>query len=314
MRLMKVMRRAAFAALAALLMTGVAAAQGDPVGQAQPELQAESFTLEPGATAEITFEAFCYQFGESFPAALTGPSAVAESSIRAALNLARAQDLTGSDEGALEVQYAIWQLQGEADAPTGGETARQIVNQTRAAPDPAAPTGTSLVEAAQAGQVTVSVAEFAPVGQPVELAPGVTDNFFGRGRLSVTSNVDQPIELYMPIGTIIAAADPADQDIVAYATDIDAGEGTVAQAPTQTPTPAPTQTPTPAPTQTPTPAPTQTPTPAPQRADQSFIEPIQPGAAALPDTSGGGLPLIALVLGGLSLAAHGLRRWTRHDR
>lgn len=81
MHLMDILRFAVPAGLAAMLMTGMAVPQGDQAAQAQPGPQVESFTLAPGATAELTFEAFCYQFGESFPAALQGPLAVAENSI-----------------------------------------------------------------------------------------------------------------------------------------------------------------------------------------------------------------------------------------
>ncbi|HMQ35900.1 MAG TPA: hypothetical protein PKD53_34665, partial [Chloroflexaceae bacterium] len=104
------------------------------------------------------------------------------------------------------------------------------------------------------------------------------------------------------------------------------------QAPTQAPTEAPTQVaqaPTQAPTQpaAPTQAPTQpaAPTQAPTQPAQaspvagqpqgqqarSFLEPVNPAAAQLPATSGGGLPALALALGALGLGARAARRWLK---
>ncbi|HMQ33876.1 MAG TPA: hypothetical protein PKD53_24295, partial [Chloroflexaceae bacterium] len=263
MGLVDLARLAAAIALVALVGAGGALAQGDQGAQGQQDAFAESFTLEPGASATIGFEGFCYQYGEPFPAALSGPSGLAEGNIRSALALARSQGLTGSDQDALQVQYAIWQLQGQSNAPEGGELALRILNQTRAAPGPTTPQGTSLVDAVTSGQVSVSVTEFGPVGERVEIAPGVNDTFYGRGRMVVTNNSQETLTLYMPTGTIIAAVDAEEQDLVAYATSIEGEEsGAPAQQATEAPTEAPPRAPPEAPPPAPTPAPPRTPTPA----------------------------------------------------
>lgn len=310
MAVVRMFRVTAAAVLAALLWVGVAGAQ-DQGGQG------ETFTVQPGASATVSFEGFCYQFGEAFPSAVSAPSGLADENIRAALTLARAQGFTGSDQDALQVQYAIWQLQGEQDAPAGGDLARDVVNRSRTAQAPAPAGATSLIDAAAAGQVRVEVAEFAPVGGPVEIAPGVSDNFYGRGSLVVTNLSDQELTLYMPIGTIIPSQDPEEQDLVAYSTGVESEPAQAAQAttspttqPTVQPTAQPTTQPTAQPTAQPTVQPTVQPTLQPTVAQPTAQPTARPTAqpTELPNTSGISLPLPALILAVLGLAAAALRR------
>jgi hypothetical protein len=297
-------RIAAAAALAALLWVGPAAAQGD-TGQ-----QGEVFTLQPGASATVRFQGFCYQFGESFPSAVGAPTGLAEESIRAALTLARAQGLTGSDQDALEVQYAIWQLQGEQDAPAGGDVARDILNRSRTAQAPAPAGVTSLIDAAGAGQVRIEVTEFAAVGAPIQITDSATDNFYGRGSLVVTNLSGQELSLYMPVGTLIPSQNPEEQDLVAFSTGVEVAQAAQAtQAPTTAPTAAPTTAPTSAPVAAPTSVPTNVqaagPTPLPT------IQAVGGQPTALPETSGLAIPIPAILLGAAAAGAAALRRALR---
>lgn len=333
MGVVRMFRIAAVAAVAALSWAGVAAAQGATGQQAQ----GETFTIQPGASATVRFEGFCYQFGESFPSSVSAPSGLADENIRAALTLARAQGYTGSDQDALQVQFAIWQLQGETDAPQGGDLARDVVNRSRTAQAPAPAGATSLIDAAAAGQVRIEVTEFAAVGAPAEIAPGVSDNFYGRGSLSVTNLTDQELTLYMPVGTIIPSQNLDEQDLVAYSTSVEGASAQAAQQPTAQPTVA-------QPTVQPTVAqPTAQPTVAQATVQPTVAQPtVQPTSAAaappvsqptnvqaagptplptiasvggqptaLPNTSGVALPIPAIVLGALALGAAALRRGMR---
>lgn len=278
------------------------------VAPAAAQSQGEQFTLEPGASATLQFEGFCAQFGEPFPDSLRGPTGLADEPIRAALTLARAQGLTGSDQDALQVQYAIWQLQGEQDAPQGGDLARDVLNRSRTAQAPAPAGATSLVDALAAGQVRVEVTAFAPVGAPVEIAPGVSDNFYGRGTLTVTNLSGQQLNLYMPVGTVLASSDPGDQDLVAYATSADTANVDPAQATTAQPTTQATAAPTAQATAQPTAQATAVPTNV--QAAQPTPQPTPRPSGSLPNTSGGA-PLAAVLLAGAAVAAATLRRALR---
>ena len=57
------------AALLALLINGTSAVQA--------QSDAEAFTLQPGGTATISFEAFCTEFGEVFASGVQVPNALA---------------------------------------------------------------------------------------------------------------------------------------------------------------------------------------------------------------------------------------------
>jgi hypothetical protein len=260
----------------------------------------------------VTFEAFCAQFGEDFPAGVQAPSGVASQQVQAALAYAQQQGLTGSDQQALQVQYAIWQLLGATDSPRGEQAAQDVVAQASAAP--AAPQGaTSVVEAAQAGQVRVTVNSWQPVGQPVQITQTATDNFYGRGTLTVENVSQQALTLYMPYGTILPSVNQAEQDMVAYATNVQTTDTGVAQAPTAAATQAATQAPTAAATQAPTAttAPTQAATQAPTTAPTA----TQTAPTTLPETSEGSrgslLLLIATALVLLAAGGHLLRGLVR---
>jgi LPXTG-motif cell wall-anchored protein len=212
-------------------------------GRAAAQAQsAQSFTLAPDGKATITFEGYCLDFGQKFPDALVAPNAVAADNVRAALAYAQNQGLTADEQQALEVQYAIWQLDGATNSPAGGATAKDVVANASSAP--AAPQGTSLIDAAKANQVTLTVDSWQPLGQPVQLG-SATDNFRGRGTLTVTNNSNQELNLYMPIGTVFGRQTAGQQTIAAYATNIQVQAAQAAAQPTAAATTATTPTRTP---------------------------------------------------------------------
>jgi hypothetical protein len=297
-------------AAALLSLLGIQATFARQSGQAAQGTQ--TFTLPAGGSATLTFEAFCAQFGEDFPEGVGAPSSVASERVQAALAYAQQQGLTGSGEQALQVQYAIWELLGATDSPRGEQAARDVVAQASAAPAP--PQGaTSLLAAAQAGDVQLTVDSWQPVGQPVQITPDATDNFYGRGQFTVRNTSQQELTLYLPYGAIFPATDPADQDMVGYATDVQTSGTEAAQAATATVAATATTATTATVAATATTAATATvaatattAATATVAATGTTVATATTGPATLPQTSGGGgSAMLLLVAAGLALLAAG---------
>jgi hypothetical protein len=208
--------------VAALFITGARVAQAQGTSAA-------SFTLPAGGTATISFTAFCTNFGQKFPTSIQAPNALAPDNVRAALAYIQAQNLHSDPAQALEAQYAIWQLVGATGSPAGGATTQQVVQNATAAP--ANPQGTSLLDAVTSNQVTVSLASWAPIGQPVPIG-NATDNFFGQGTVTVRNNTQQPLTLFMPVGTLFPPATAGDQTMAGFATNVDVQQAQAATATT----------------------------------------------------------------------------------
>lgn len=309
--------------LMSLLLAG--AVFGLLVGQsvvAQPP--SATFTLQPGGRATIAFEAFCNNFGQRFPTSIQAPNAVAPDRVRAALAFIRDNNLGADPSRALEAQYGLWRVVGATDSPAGGEQARAVVNAANNAPP--APTGTSLIEAAQNGQVRVTVASWQPVGDRVQLGTA-SDHFYGRGTLNVENVSQQVLELYMPVGTLFPPAAAGEQTMAGYQTNVQVNEAQAAQPTTQPtvvqqqaaqpvqPTAEPTAQATAVPQQAvqqaqPTAQPTTQPTARPTVQPTAQPTPQRPGT--LPETSGSGWRDLLLVIAGLLFVAFfGVRRLRR---
>ena len=201
--------------------TSVASAQGQ-----------QTFTLQPGGRATVTFEAFCTDFGQKFPTAIQAPASVAEDNVRGALAYIQNNGLNADETKALEAQYAIWQLRGATGSPAGGDQAKAVVGAASTAPTN--PQGTSVVDAAKAGQVRVTIDAWQPIGTPVQLG-STTDNFYGRGTLTVENTSQQALTLYMPVGTQFPPATVGDQTMAGYATNVQVSNPQQSSAPQQLP-------------------------------------------------------------------------------
>lgn len=177
----------------------------------------QTFTLPPNGKATITFQALCVNFGKKFPTAINGPSTVSSNPVQAALSYAQSKGYLANEQQALEVQYAIWQLLNQG-GPQGGTITREVVAQAQNPPAP--PQGTSLIDAVKANQVKVSINSWQPNGQPVQIAPGATDHFYGQGKLTVENTSQQALTLYMPVGTVFPAANADEQSIGGYLTNV----------------------------------------------------------------------------------------------
>src|SRR5688572_9208663 len=95
-RLMRILGVLVAVGLLCLLYLGTASAQ-----------PAQSFTLQPGGKATITFVAFCLDFGMKFPAGLQSPNDLADAKVQAALAHAQSKGYAANEQQALEVQNAI---------------------------------------------------------------------------------------------------------------------------------------------------------------------------------------------------------------
>ena len=196
-------------AVLALLLAAFA-----PVASAQ---SGQTFTLQPGGQATVAFEAYCTDFGQKFPASIQPPASVAQDNVRGALAYIQTNNLGADQTKALDAQYGVWQVRGATGSPAGGDVAKAVVG--AAANPPANPQGTSLVDAAKAGQVQVAINAWQPVGNPVQLG-SATDHFYGRGTLTVKNTSQQALTLYMPVGTQFPPATAGDQTMAGYATNI----------------------------------------------------------------------------------------------
>jgi LPXTG-motif cell wall-anchored protein len=206
----------------------VLATAGASAVQAQTS---QSFTLGPGGKAAITFTAFCLDFGVKFPDTIQAPNALAENKVRAALAYAQSKNLTTDEKQALEVQSAIWQLRGATGHPLGGTVAKDVVNAATTAP--ANPQGTSILDAVKAGQVTIIVNAWQPIGQKVPLG-AASDYFYGQGTLTVENTSNQKLTLFMPVGAVFPPGTAGSQTMASFSTNVqitDPGK----QAPQQLP-------------------------------------------------------------------------------
>jgi hypothetical protein len=221
MRLIRLMGAAIIAALIVLGSVGSARAQAT-----------ETFTLQPGGRATITFEAFCTDFGLAFPASVQVPNALGEPAVRGAMAYIEQQGYAANEQNALEAQYGLWRAVGATNSPQGGQVASDVANAASSAPQD--PQGTSLLQAAQAGQVRVTVTSWQPVGQPVAIG-AATDNFYGRGTLTVENTSSQALTLYHPVGALYPPATQGEQTMAGYATDIQVENPQPAQSSTNQP-------------------------------------------------------------------------------
>src|SRR5262249_36629071 len=113
-----------------------------------------------------------------------------------------------------QTQLALWYLREKqwfnetAIPPRQRNVAEQIVEQGRGAPLPEKPTDAPpLAEAVQSGAIQASVNDFHPT----------TENYEGEGTLVLTNTTDQPVTLYITVGTIFRGATDGEQRMVTWA-------------------------------------------------------------------------------------------------
>jgi LPXTG-motif cell wall-anchored protein len=179
---------------------------------------AQSFTLQPGGSAVVSFEAFCAEFGEVFPSGVQLPNGVAPDAARAAMAYGVSKGYNANAQQALQLQYAIWQALGATSSPRGDTIAQDVL--TNGTTAPAAPQGVSVLDAVRANQITLTLDSWQPIGPKVEITNTATDHFYGRGQLTITNTTQQALTLYMPIGTVFPSVDATQQTMAGYATNV----------------------------------------------------------------------------------------------
>ena len=190
---------------------------------APPAVRAQAkettFRLGPGGTAQITFVAYCSEFGKFFPEQIQGPNGdVAPDAIRAALAYVSGLGIADDSAKALEANFAIWQLAGATRATGGGDLTNQI--KANATTPPAAPAdATSILDAARDGNARLTLDSWAPIGDKVQIL-NATDHFHGRGTLIVENTSTEVLTLYMPTGTLFPGSEARLQIMGAYTEDV----------------------------------------------------------------------------------------------
>lgn len=139
------------------------------------------------------------------------------SSLSRRLAYIQSNNLAGDQTKALDAQYAIWQLRGATNSPAGGAQAKAVVD--AATTPPANPEGTSIIDAAEANQVRLTVTSWQPIGQKVPLG-AASDNFYGQGTLNVENTSNQKLTLFMPIATLFPPAATGSQTMAGYSTNV----------------------------------------------------------------------------------------------
>ncbi len=229
------------------------AATNQPQVYAQAQKLGETSVVVPaGGEATIDFETFCLEFGKDFPTALGMPDGRAPDDVLRVLKTAVQEGLVDSES--LQTQLAIWSLiEGgfpyPADEIDPSIAADLIERSADADISPIEGDGTALDVAVANGSIQATSENFTFVETDMVRPDG--EPYKGRGTLLLTNTTDEDLTIFFSLGIVFRAGDEAQQDIVAYATELE-----------EQPTPTPTPTETPAPTPTPT-APTPTPTATP---------------------------------------------------
>jgi len=262
---------------------------------AQPLPQAtggQVLTIAAGQSASVQVRGFCLDFGKPFPSQSSAPTGLAPDQARAALNYAVSKGYDTSDPA--QVQEAIWFLVSGEWHRTDHAMAQEIVDAAKNGNMPATPSGTSLIDALQANNLTATIS-FTPGG-------GLTgsDAFYGDGSLMIKNNGTQDVQVYLPFGSVFPPANSADQRLIGYAMAAaqPAATNTAGATATTEATVEPTSTTaaTAAPTETAAATAAPTETAAPTMAAAPTMTPATPG---LPTTGAGdsGLPGALLLLG-----------------
>lgn len=203
-----------------------------------------SVVVPANGEATIRFQTFCLEFGKEFPSSLGTPDGRANDDVLRLVRQALEEDVP--DQNPLAVQLAIWsqlenqtldELYPDTDIPAE-ERAQSLLDSMDSVEVSPLRTdqGIALTEAVANGTITATSQDFNFVD--TEMARPDGEPYHGEGTLVLTNQTDEDVQVYFPYGTVFRAENDSEQDIVAYATELE-------QLPT--PTPMPTETPQPTP-------------------------------------------------------------------
>nr|MBA3534847.1 hypothetical protein [Ardenticatenales bacterium] len=230
-----------FFALTLLLVAFLAAS---PPGYAQGPgdfvLGETSVMVPANGTATLAFETFCLDFGKAFPTTLGTPDGRADESVLQVVREAIENDM--AEDEPLALQLAVWSLREDTPATElypddelpVEETAAKLLTDSEDGSLSALRTdrGISLDEAVADGSIQATSSDFSFV--ETDTVRPDEEPYHGRGTLTLKNTTDKPIEVYFPFGTVFKAANEDEQDIVAYAVELEQ-LATATVAPTNTP-------------------------------------------------------------------------------
>ncbi|HJZ49568.1 MAG TPA: hypothetical protein VKE41_20465 [Roseiflexaceae bacterium] len=185
-----------------------------------------AFVLPARGSVVIRFVAFCRDFGGRFPRAIGLPASdrLAPAQVRGALGYIRDNGLAQSGT-ALQSQYAIWELQGVSGLPTDNATSQAVLGAADTPPGDPANASSIAEEGYLSGAWTLELLSWKPQGNPVKIAGGVSDFFYGVGELRVRSHIAEARTLYFPTGLTFPPAKAGSQRATGYATSVSGAAG-----------------------------------------------------------------------------------------
>lgn len=196
-------------------------------GATEPTLAEVSVTIPANGETTISFQAYCLDFGEPFPTAFGTPSSRAADDV---LRVVKTALLDGTaDEDPLALQLSIWSLrEGETlkglypNLDSEIESAAQaLLDKSESATVAALSTdrGTALDAALKAGTVSVTSSDFKFVDSPV--AHPEDRPYHGEGTMTIKNLTSAEVTIYYPVGMVLTAQNPREQDVVTYATELE---------------------------------------------------------------------------------------------
>ena len=184
-----------------------------------------SITIPAGGEARVNVKAFCLEFGDAYPAAMGTVGGRAEDGVLQILSAAISSGEV--DSNPLVPQLAIWAAQeGQTHEELYPNKTIEPLDAVKALQEKAASTevvplrddqGIPLEQAINEGMVELSAENFQIIDAP-KVAEDDTP-YHGSATMVIRNVSDKDIQLYVPFGFVIEAANEAEQDLIAYVTD-----------------------------------------------------------------------------------------------
>lgn len=171
------------------------------------------YTVPANGTLEVIIRGFCLDKPRHFPGAFLEPSdhQVQDDVLKTfAFSVAKGY----ARKQIYQTQLALWYLRDHqwfnetANPPRPRDIAQEIVRQGLTSPLREKPTDApTLIEAVQSGAIKAEVNDF----------HATTENYEGEGTLVLTNLTDQPVTLYITVGTVFKAATEGEQRMITWA-------------------------------------------------------------------------------------------------
>ncbi|MFN8422129.1 MAG: hypothetical protein U0470_01660 [Anaerolineae bacterium] len=203
-------------ALTASAVIGLAAPRIRAAPSRQTRPAEATLDLAAGADAKLEVNAFCLNFGEPFPKAVTVSAETAPAGVVQVLKAAA----RGATADVLQTQIAIWHqienMWGYKDKDVDMTGAKALA-ESAAAQDagPLVDRGVPLDKAIADGTVTATVDGWRVVDAPKALPSDAP--YYGAGTLVVKNVSAAPVTVRLPLGLMLKASNAAEQDMGLYA-------------------------------------------------------------------------------------------------